>query len=117
MQSGCATVCCREYGDDLAFARIGARALNMTENLLYTERLSSKRTEMLFVALTLLFFTSANLARGCAWSGYSRFGFLMPLRFFLFSRLKLSNAHHSSYNQVFKAYIRHLHMDRAIGKH
>jgi len=28
----------------------------MTENLLYTERVSSKRTEMLFVALTLLFF-------------------------------------------------------------
>ena len=29
----------------------------MTENRLYTERLSSKRTEMLFVALLLLFFT------------------------------------------------------------
>ena len=57
MQSGCATVCCREYGDDLAIARIAGRALIMTENLLYTERLSSKRTEMLFLALTLLFFT------------------------------------------------------------
>jgi len=29
----------------------------MTENLLYTERVSSKRTEMLFIALMLLFFT------------------------------------------------------------
>lgn len=29
----------------------------MNENLLYSERLSSKRTEMLFVALLLLFFT------------------------------------------------------------
>jgi Ca2+/Na+ antiporter len=57
MQSGCATVCCREYGDDLAIARITGRALIMTENLLYTERVSSKRTEMLFVVLTLLFFT------------------------------------------------------------
>ena len=57
MQSGCATVCCREYGDDLAFARIADGAMIVTENLLYTERVSSKRTEMLFVALTLLFFT------------------------------------------------------------
>jgi hypothetical protein len=30
--------------------------MKMTEDLLYTERLSSKRTEMLFVALLLLFF-------------------------------------------------------------
>ena len=56
MQSGCATGCCRECGDDLGFARIGERTLIMNENLLYTERLSSKRTEMLFVALLLLFF-------------------------------------------------------------
>jgi len=28
----------------------------MTENLIYTERISSKKTEMLFVALLLLFF-------------------------------------------------------------
>ena len=57
MQSGCATVCCREYGDDLAFARIADGAMIVTENLLYTERVSSKRTEMLFIALMLLFFT------------------------------------------------------------
>ena len=57
MQSGCDTGCCRECGDDLGFARIGERTLIMNENLLYTERLSSKRTEMLFLALTLLFFT------------------------------------------------------------
>jgi len=56
MQSGCATVCCRGYGDTLAIARIGEKAMKMTENLLYTERISSKRTEMLFVALLLLFF-------------------------------------------------------------
>ena len=29
----------------------------MTGNLLYTERVSSRRTKILFVALTLLFFT------------------------------------------------------------
>ena len=57
MRSGCATVCCREYGDHLAFAWITGRALIMTGNLLYTERVSSRRTKILFVALTLLFFT------------------------------------------------------------
>ena len=57
MQSGCATGCCQAYGEDPAFARIADGAMLVIENLLYTERVSSKRTEMLFVVLTLLFFT------------------------------------------------------------
>jgi Ca2+/Na+ antiporter len=55
MQGGYATVCYREYGDDLTFERIAEIALMLTDDLIYTERVSSNRTEALFVALTLLF--------------------------------------------------------------
>jgi hypothetical protein len=60
MQGAYATVYCREYGDDLAFERIADRALIMTDDLIYTERVSSNRTEALFVAFTHLFFTFLN---------------------------------------------------------
>ena len=55
MQDGYATVCYREYGDDLTFERIAEIALMLIDDLIYTERVSSNRTEALFVALTLLF--------------------------------------------------------------
>jgi len=57
MQGGSVTVCCLEYGDDPLFGRKTHRVYILTDDLLYTERVSSKRTETLFVALTLLFFT------------------------------------------------------------
>ena len=57
MQGGYATVCYREYGDDLTFERIAEIALMLTDDLIYTERVSSNRTEALFVALMLLFLT------------------------------------------------------------
>jgi len=57
MQDGCATVCCREYGDFQPLARIARKGLIMTDDLIYTEKVSSNRTEALFVAFTLLFFT------------------------------------------------------------
>ena len=55
MQGGYATVCYQEYGDDLTFERIAEIALMLTDDLIYTERVSSNRTEALFLALTLLF--------------------------------------------------------------
>lgn len=55
IQSGYATVCCREYGDYLRFERIADKVLIMTDDLIYNERVSSNRTEALFLALTLLF--------------------------------------------------------------
>jgi Ca2+/Na+ antiporter len=57
MQGGCVTVCYREYGDDLWFERIAyEQVLIMTDDLIYNERVSSNRTEALFLALTILFF-------------------------------------------------------------
>lgn len=57
MQSKCATVCCREYGNAPVFGSVDAKALKMTDKILYTERISSNRTTALFVALALLFLT------------------------------------------------------------
>ena len=57
MQGEYVTGCYREYGDYLTFERIADNTLIMTDDLIYNERVSSNRTEALFVALTLLFFT------------------------------------------------------------
>ena len=56
MQGGYVTGCCREYGDYLTFERIADKALIMTDDLIYNEKVSSNRTEALFMALTILFF-------------------------------------------------------------
>jgi hypothetical protein len=51
IQSGYITVCYREYGDYLRFERIADKALIMTDDLIYNERVSSNKTEGLFLAL------------------------------------------------------------------
>ena len=56
IQSGYITVCYREYGDYLRFERIADKALIMTDDLIYNERVFSNKTEGLFLALTTLFF-------------------------------------------------------------
>lgn len=57
MPTGYATGCSRPYGDERAFAWSDDKALTLTNDAIYTERVSSNRTEALFVALTLFFFT------------------------------------------------------------
>ncbi len=55
--SGYVIVCYRGYGDDLRFEPIAydSEVLIMTDDLIYHERVSSNRTEVLFLALTILF--------------------------------------------------------------
>ena len=45
------------YGDDLAFLAEREWGPILSDDLIYSERVSSKRTETLFTALTLFFFT------------------------------------------------------------
>jgi len=64
IQSGYITVCYREYGDYLGFERIADKALIMTDDLIYNERVSSNKTEGLFLALRT---GSAAAAEGGVW--------------------------------------------------